>query len=550
MSGTGPSESTEVETPDARLEDDRTFDAIVVGAGITGLHQLYRLQEAGLKVRLLDAGSGVGGVWYWNRYPGARFDAESYSYGYFFSEELRNEWTWTEEYAGQPEIERYLNFAADRLGLRPNIQLNTRVASATFDENEHVWIVTTEAGEVFRTTFFITAVGILSAPQFPRTPGLDQYSGEWYHTALWPKEEVSFAGKRVAVIGTGSSGVQIIPFVAEDAEHLFVFQRTPNWVTPINNFAITAERMAEIRATSEAIYQACLTSPSGSPHSPMNMLSTDVTPEERDAQFERLYQAPGLTMALGNFRDISRNQSANASLNAFLANKIRSRVNDPEVAEKLIPTDHGFGQKRPPLENGYFEVFNQPNVTLVSTVDEPMTSFTEKGIQTTEQEYELDMIVFATGFEAVTGSITRMNITGKGGQPLDEYWLDGPRTYLGLQSANFPNLFYVGGPQSAAGTIPRITETQVDWVTECILYVLENGYSEVTTTTAAEDEWNDHVNEGIKGTLQETASSWAFGSNVEGRRRAYLLYNGGQPQYRQKIAEAKDAGYAGFVFNK
>ncbi len=525
------------------------LDALVVGGGISGIYQLYRLKELGLDVRLLEAGSGVGGVWYWNRYPGARFDSESYTYGYFFSEELLDEWQWSEEYAGQPETERYLNHVVDRFGMRDLVLLEQRVTSAVYDEEAHEWTVTTAAGDVFRTRFLVTALGILSAPQFPRVPGLEDFTGEWHHTGLWPDTEVDFTGKRVAVLGTGSSGVQIIPFIAERCASLAVFQRTPNWCTPINNSPITPERARDIRSRIREIYEATQLSPSGSMHRPMTESSLDMDPEERRAHFDRLYNAPGLTMALANFRDVALDKSANAALTDFLSEKIRSRVADPQIAERLIPRDHGFGQKRPPLENGYYEVYNRDNVTLVSTAEETIERFTPTGIQTDRQHYDVDLIVFATGFAAVVGSYDRIDIRGVGGARLADHWAAGPRTYLGMQSAGFPNLFMVGGPQSTAGNIPRATEPQVDVVTACIAHMRENGLTEVTVTEAAEDEWIEHVNSGIVGTLQETAESWAFGSNVPGRQRVYLLYAGGLPQYRRKVAEAVESGYRGFAFS-
>ncbi|GAA1948246.1 NAD(P)/FAD-dependent oxidoreductase [Nocardioides panacihumi] len=529
--------------------DATLLDALVVGAGISGIYQLYRLRELGLDVQLLEAGTGVGGVWFWNRYPGARFDAESYTYGYFFSKELIEEWDWSEEYAGQPEIERYLNYAVDRFDLRGLINLEQRVSSAVWDATDRRWTVTTDSGRVWRARYVVTALGILSAPAFPKIPGLEDFRGEWAHTGLWPAEGVDFKNKRVAVIGTGSSGVQIIPIIAGEAESLVVLQRRPNWCTPINNFDITPERMLDIRNRIDEIFEATQLSPSGSPHRPMMESSLDLDPDERRKRFEKLYDSPGLVMALGNFRDVAVNQEANDNCTAYIAERIRARVNDPAVADRLIPTDHGFGQKRPPLENGYYEVFNEPHVSLISTMEEEMVRFTETGIQTSEGHYEFDLIVFATGFDAVVGSYNRIDIRGENGLSLREHWEAGPRTLFGMQTAGFPNLFMIGGAQSVTGTIPRITDFQADWVASTIEYADEHGYATISTTESAEDEWIDHVNSTIVGTLQQTAESWAFGSNVPGRKRAYLLYAGGLPQYRERVRAATAAGYQGLQFS-
>jgi cation diffusion facilitator CzcD-associated flavoprotein CzcO len=528
---------------------ETTLDALVVGAGISGIYQLYALREKGLDVQLVDAGSGVGGVWFWNRYPGARFDSESYTYGYFFSRELIDEWDWSEEYAGQRETERYLNHVVDRFGMRELIHLEQRVASAVWDADASRWVVTTERGDVWRPRFLVTALGILSAPSFPSAPGREEFRGEWAHTGLWPDEGIDFTGKKVAVIGTGSSGVQIVPFVARDAEQLVVFQRSPNWCTPINNFEITPERMADIRGRIDEIWDATQLSPGGAIYRPMTESSLEMDPAVRTAHFERMYDAPGMLMVMGNFRDIALDKRANDNVTAYIADRIRARVDDPEVAERLIPKDHGFGQKRPPLENRYYEVFNEPHVTLVSTGEEPIVRFTETGIETVKGDYDFDVIVFATGFEAVVGSYNRIDIRGKDGLALRDHWEAGPRTYLGLTAAGFPNLFLVGGPQSATGVIPRATDFQANWVATTIAEMTERGQTTVEPTEQAEDEWIDHVNGGIVGTMQETAESWAFGSNVPGRKRAYLLYAGGLPQYRERVKDATAHDYRGLSFS-
>lgn len=525
------------------------FDAVIVGAGISGIYQLYRLRQLGMRVRLVEAGAGVGGTWFWNRYPGCRFDLESYSYGYFFSKELLEEWTWSEEYASQPETERYLNFVVDKFGLREDIQLNTRVRSMIFDEAANTWTTTAEDGTELRSTYVITAVGILSAPIYPKFPGREDFRGETYHTALWPHSEVDFAGKRVAVIGTGSSGVQIVQTIAPVVKSLTVFQRTANWCTPLNNRKISPEKAEELRKTAAELHEKLLGSPGGTQYQARPERAVDVTPEERLAVFEALYEAPGMSMVHANFSDVARDKEANDLLNQFLADKIRQRVKDPETAERLIPKDHGFGQKRPPLEVDYYETFNQDNVTLVATGEEPVERITETGIQTTRGFYEVDMIVFATGFEAVTGSYNRIDIRGAGGVALREHWAGGPRTYLGIQTAGFPNLFMVGGPQSTTGNIPRYTEVQADWVTDCLAHMRSAGFTRAETTIEAEDHWSDLAYSTIKGTLQESASSWAWGTNVPGKKRTFLLYGGGLPRYRSELDGAREAGYQGIKFS-
>jgi cation diffusion facilitator CzcD-associated flavoprotein CzcO len=530
------------------------LDALVVGAGVTGLYQLDRLLAAGFDALLLEAGSGVGGTWFWNRYPGARFDSESYSYQYFHSPELLEEWRWSEEYAGQPETERYLNLAADRLGLRPHIALDSRVEAATYvavdgQGGEPHWLVTTTAGQLHPARYLITAVGILSAPSFPAVPGLETFGGEWFHTGLWPDREVSFAGKRVAVIGTGSSGVQIVPYIARDAAHLTVFQRTPNWCTPINNEPISPEKTDWIRASTEAIHAACMASPGGFIHRPLTTGGLEVTEAEREAHWQSLYDRPGLSILLNNYKDISTNKDVNAALTAFIRDQIRARVDDPAVAEKLIPTDHTFGMKRPPLEDHYYEVFNSEHVTLVSLGEDPIERFEPAGIRTASGLVEVDLIVLATGFDAVTGSLLRMGIRGADDVSLADHWVDGPRTHLGLATAGFPNLFFVGGPQSTTGNIPRSTESQVDDVTALLVRMRDRSQRVVVTTSEAEDAWLDHVESTVRGTVLEHAESWAFGSNVAGKRHRYLLYAGGIPRYRQECDAAFADSERGFEFS-
>jgi len=524
------------------------YDAIVIGAGITGLYQLIRLRELGLSVRVFEAGSGVGGTWYWNRYPGARFDSESYSYGYSFSKELLQEWEWKEHFSGQPENERYLNFVADKFDLRRDIEFNTRIASATYDESDNCWEIRTTEGKRARARFLITAVGVLSAPQMPKVEGLESYTGEWYHTGLWPKEPVSFAGKRVAVIGTGASAVQLITEIAKQVGHLTVFQRTANYCAPLHNGPIDRETQIEIKERYPEIFKRCRETFAGMLHDFDPRSALEVTPEERQATYEGLWTQPGFGKWLGTFRDVISNKEANDTMSEFVRNKIRERVKDPAVAEKLTPRDHPFGTKRVPLESGYYEQFNRDNVLLVDLRETPIERILPNGIQTSDAAYEFDMIIFATGFDAVTGAFARMDIRGVGGRTLKDKWADGPRTYLGIQGAGFPNLFTLVGPHNGATfcNIPRCSEQNVEWVTECIQHMRAHNFKRIEPTPEAEDRWTEHVGETVANTLLPAVDSWFMGANTPGKKRTFLMYAGGTPAYRKKCDEVAANGYEGF----
>ncbi len=416
---------------------NRTYDAIIIGAGIAGMYQLYRLRELGLSVRVFETGSGVGGTWYWNRYPGARFNSESYTYGYAFSEGLLRDWNWSEHFAAQPETLRYLNHVADRFDLRPNIQFNSRVAAAAFDEASRTWQITLDNGERCRSRFLITAIGPLSAATLPRIPGLDSFRGQSFHTYRWPHEPVDFAGKRVAVIGTGATGVQVIQTIAPLVGELTVFQRTPNWCTPLHNRAITEDEQRKIKAGYPAMFELLRRTPGCYIHDTDPRGTFEVSEDEREAFWEKLYSEPGFGIWMANFRDVLTDPKANALFSEFVARKIRQRVKDPEVAEMLIPKCHGFGTRRVPQETGYFEAYNLPHVRLVDTRKTPIERITETGIKTSDGEYEFDMIIYATGFDAITGAFDRIEFRGTDGV-LKQYWRDGPRTYLGLMSAGLP----------------------------------------------------------------------------------------------------------------
>jgi cation diffusion facilitator CzcD-associated flavoprotein CzcO len=533
----------------ARVDADKAldFDAIVVGAGISGMYQLHRLRELGLHVRVFEAGTGVGGTWYWNRYPGARFDSESYSYAYSFSQELLDEWDWSEHFSGQPETERYLNHVADKFDLRRDIRFGSRVAAAHFDDDTCSWNVTLEDGSSFRSRFLVTAVGPLSAPTMPRIEGVDTFEGEAYHTARWPKEPVSFAGKRVAVIGTGATGVQTIQEVAKTVGHLTVFQRTPNWCKPLHNRPITPEEQAALKASYPEIFRRCDETFACFLHTPDPRGTFEVSEEEREAFLERLYASPGFGMWQGNFRDMLTNREANAVISDFVARKIRERVKDQAVAEKLIPKNHGFGTRRVPMETHYYEVYNQPNVLLVDVNETPIVRITPNGIETSEREHELDMIIYATGFDAITGSLDRIDIRGAGGLSLKDRWRGGIETFLGVLVSGFPNMMMLIGPHTALGNIPRSIEYNVDWVSGLIGHMWERGLTRVETRPEAERDWTGFVRAKAEGLLSNEIDSWMTGvnRNVEGKQvRTLARYSGSAPDYRAWCERVAAGGYA------
>jgi len=529
------------------------YDALIIGAGISGMYQLHRLRALGMRVHVYEAGTGVGGTWYWNRYPGARFDSESWSYGYSFSPELLQEWEWSEHFAAQPETLRYLEHVADRFDLRRDISFSARVAAARYDATANSWEIEIEDGRRARAPLLISAVGPLSAPQMPSIEGMDDFRGEAYHTGLWPHRAIGFDGKRVAVVGTGATGVQVIQEVAKSAARLTVFQRTPNWCAPLKNSPIDAATQQRLKRELPAILEHCRNTYAGFIHDADRRNTFDVTPAEREAFYQELYDAPGFGIWMGNFRDALIDERANAELSAFVARKIRERVKDPAVAEKLIPRDHGFGTRRVPLETNYYEVYNQDNVQLVDLRETPIRRITATGIETSAGLHEVDIIIYATGFDAVVGALNRIEVVGPGGRRLKETWAHGPRTYLGLQPEGFPNLFTLVGPHNAASfcNIPRCIEQNVDWVTGIVTHMRKQGYTRVEPTAAAVDEWTQHVLEGASRMLLTKVKSWFMGinSNLPGRQEpTFLLYAGGLPQYRRRCDEVAAAGYRGFVF--
>jgi cation diffusion facilitator CzcD-associated flavoprotein CzcO len=522
------------------------YDAIIIGAGMSGLYQLYRLRELGMRVRVFEAGTGVGGTWYWNRYPGARFDSESYSYGYSFSKELLEEWNWSEHFAGQPETLRYLNHVTDKFDLRRDMQFRSRVAAASWEENTRIWSVTLEDGSRFRARFLITAIGPLSAPTLPRIEGVDMFQGQSFHTARWPHEPVDVAGKRVAVIGTGATGVQTIQTIAKTVGHLTVFQRTPNWCAPLHNSKIDVETQAKIKSGYPEMFKRCQETFACFLHTPDPRGAFEVSDEEREAFYERLYAERGFGIWQGNFRDILIDRKANATISDFVARKIRQRVKDPKVAEKLIPRNHGFGTRRLPLETFYYEVYNQDNVELVDITETPIDRITPKGIKTSTAEYEFDIIIYATGFDAITGSFDKIDFRGVDGVKLKDRWKNGPQTYLGVMVDGFPNMMMLMGPHTALGNIPRSIEYNVDWVTNLIRYIREFRLTRVEATTMGVTAWTDHVKALGVGLLSNEVNSWMTGinSNVEGKQtRIVARYSGSAPAYRAKCDEVAAQRY-------
>jgi cation diffusion facilitator CzcD-associated flavoprotein CzcO len=528
---------------------DVDTDVLIVGAGITGIYQLYRAREAGFTAVLLEAGGGVGGTWYWNRYPGARFDSESYTYAYLFSPELFDEWEWQEHFAEQPETERYLNHVVDRFDLRRHIRFDSPVDSAEYHEASGTWRVVAGDGHGYRARFFIAATGVLSVPFFPDVPGRDDFQGVQHHTGRWPAAPVDFAGRRVAVIGTGSSGVQLIPAIADEVASLTVYQRTANWCTPLNNGPITADEQAELRANFEAIRETLNTSVAGFLHVPHDRATFDDSEDERRAFFEKMWASPGFSKLSSNYTDLLLDPAANTAWCEFIADKIRGVVDDPETAAKLIPTDHRFAEKRPPFVTGYYETYNQPHVTLVDLKATPILRMTERGIETADGETEYDVVIWATGFDFGTGALARMGIRGRGGVRLVDHWADGPKTFLGVQTTGFPNLFFPGGPHAAAGNNPRYNGDQVDFVTDALVFARDHDFDTIEVDPAAEDEWTAMVDRGARlGPFGE--SSYFFGTNIPGKPRKYLLNSGGRPKLFKEIARVKENDYKAFRLSR
>jgi cyclohexanone monooxygenase len=523
-------------------------DAVIVGAGFAGLYMLHRLRSLGLSARVYERAAGVGGTWYWNRYPGARCDVESLAYSYSFDPDLEREWNWTERYPAQPEILAYLNHVADRFELRRDIRLEHTVRSAAFDEASNVWTVETDPGGAISGRFLILATGCLSDAQVPPVPGLDSFAGHRYHTGHWPHEGVDFTGKRVAVIGTGSSGIQTIPLIAAQADHTYVFQRTPNFSIPARNAPLDPEVLKQTQENYAELREAIRRSPLYFPVSFDNRGTMAVPDEEFRAMIEERWARGGLGIA-ATFADQFLSEDAAERVATVVREKIRGKVDDPAVAERLIPTSYPFAAKRLCLDTGYFETFNRANVTLVDLRETPIIGIVPEGIATAQGTVEVDAIVFATGFDAMTGSILRIALTGRGGLTMQEKWAGGPITYLGLAVHGFPNLFTITGPGSPSvlsNMVPSI-EQHVDWIADCLVHLAEQGDDVIEADASAEREWTDHVHALGAMTIFPKANSWYMGRNIEGKPVGLLPFAGGTVLYRQICDGIAQGGYRGFT---
>ncbi|MDA0824532.1 MAG: NAD(P)/FAD-dependent oxidoreductase [Proteobacteria bacterium] len=524
------------------------FDAIVIGAGFGGLRMLHELRQLGVSTRVIEAGTNVGGTWYWNRYPGARTDSESWVYAFSFSKELQDDWNWSEKYPSWSEALAYLQHVADRFDMRKDIQFETRVIAANYDEVAKVWRVTTDDGETQSCRYLISATGPLSTPYKPDFAGIDTFKGDWYLTGRWPKEEVDFTGKRVSIIGTGATAVQVIPLVAQTAAHLTVFQRTPNYVMPARNAPMTEFELKSIRANYDRIWELAREHVFGFALEPAGRNGADVSPEEAQRILERHWEIGGFRFLFETFDDILINEDTNKLVANFIRNKIRSIVKDPKTAELLCPTCHPVAGRRPPLGHFYYETFNRDNVSLVDVKDDPITEITERGIRTASEEYAADVIIFATGFDAVTGTLNAMNVRGRGGAALEQKWEGGPQTYLGITVDEFPNLFMVGGPQSPFANIPVVIDGCVDWIGRAIRHLRDNELTTMEANADAVAKWGVHMNDLVNATLMHQAKrSWFMGDNIPGKAHAVLFYFGGAGNYRKECLGAAERDFEGFT---
>jgi len=533
-------------------QNNSILDAVVVGAGFGGLYAIKSIRDAGFQVKAFEAGDGVGGTWYWNRYPGARVDLECWDYSYSFDPTLQDEWDWPERYPTSAELMRYLNHVADRYDLKRHIQFKVKVLSASFDEKESVWSIHTSDGATVRARFFVPATGVLSVPKPPEIPGLEDFQGESFHTGRWPHQPVDLSDKRVGVIGTGSSGVQVIQALAGKVKHLTVFQRTPVFVVPAKNHPLTPEMRARVRATYDerrvisrlTRFGIAVPMPSDS--------ALDATQQERQKKYENAWENSQLLGFRMCFGDILSNQQANETVAEFIRGKIRETVKDPKTAQKLLPYGFPFGTKRPCLGDTYYEIFNRDDVTLVALKDTPIKRIAANGVETTEGMHELDCLVYATGYDALTGALTSIDVRGLNGRKLNDKWEDGARAYLGLVTSGFPNLFTVTGPGSPGplANMSMSIEQHVEWITRCMVYLRDHGIDRIDADPQAERDWMEHVQEVVSRTLYLKANSWYLGANVPGKPQVFLPYLGGHGTYRKKCDDVAAAGYEGFILSR
>lgn len=537
-------------SPGGRQPETSSYDyeVIVIGAGVAGINQIKRLLDLGVHATVLDANEDLGGTWYNNRYPGCRFDSESYTYCFNFSQEVLDEWHWKERFSPQPETLKYLNFVVDKLGLRDHMQFNCRVEAMAFDEERDTWNLSLSDGRALSSRFIITALGPFSTPTLPKIEGIEDFKGLSFHSADWPHEPLDLRGKRVGIIGTGATAIQIIPLVAEEASQLTVFQRRPNWSAPLNNSPISVDEMNRIRANYDEIFEACSKSLGAFEHTFDPRSFYDVTPEERRELWDRLYDGPGFGIQLANFAEILGDVEANKEISAYIADRIRQRVDDPEVAEKLIPKDHGFGVQRVPLETGYFEAYNRDNVELVDVSETPIEQITPSGLRTSTREFDLDVLVYATGWDSFTGAYDRVEITGLGGEKLKDNWAQGPQTCLGMLVHGFPNMAMLGGPQCAAANFPRGSEASVEWLIPLFQHMRDHGHTRFNVTKAAQQEFLDEVKAGFQASPFGQIKGWQTGynSNVEGHEYGnprYNVYPLGFVEMGVRLERAAEGGY-------
>ena len=531
------------------ISNNQTYDAIIVGAGFAGLYQLICLRDQlGLNCLVIETGDDVGGTWYWNRYPGARCDTESHAYSYYFSDELLKEWTWSERYPGHAEIREYINFVAQKFDLKKDILFNQRVTNANFNENDNNWNLLTDNGSKFKTKFLITAVGCLSNANIPNIKGLDSFEGKYYHTGNWPKNDVSFVNKKVGQIGTGSTGIQAVPVIAANAKHLTVFQRTANYSIPARNKPLTSDFKEHVKTNYQHYREFLKRTPNGHPFDISDRLVADVNEDQRNDIYEKAWEKGGLQFR-ATFNDLVTNRDANKTASEFIKDKIRTTVLNKKFASILTDIDHPYAGKRPPIDSNYFETFNRDNIDLIDLRSDPIKHIDTKGIQTNQNHFDLDIIVFATGYDAMTGPLLNMNITGKKNLKLCDLWKEGPKTFLGLQMPGFPNLFTITGPGSPSvlTNMPMAIEQHVEWIRDCITYMNKKGYSLIETSKKASEDWGDEVNAVANKTLLPTVKhSWYLGANIPGKPQVFMPYAGGLPKYDKICNESKNNNYKGF----